>query len=247
MKEETITVETSDGRCPVHVFTPDDGAKHPAVIMYTDALGIRPASLGMGRRLATYGYVVLVPDLFYRVGAYGPLDPAEVLSAPGGFSSLGWLLASTDTHRAAADSGALLDYLAGRDDVEGSGVGLAGYCRGGTLAFTTAGTYPDRVAALATFHTSKLVTDDKLSPSLVAPAIRARTLIVGADEDPGYPPEMAREIDALLTEAGTEHTMEIYPGARHGFTQPDFPVYDKAAAERHWVAMRELFDAALPA
>lgn len=247
MSEETITIATADGQLPVHVFAPGDGAKHPAVIMYTDALGIRPASLGMGRRLASYGYVVLVPDLYYRAGAYGPLVPEEVLSAPGGFSSLGPLMASTDTHRAAADSGPMLDYLATRDDVEGSGVGLTGYCRGGTLAFQTAGTYPDRVAALALFHTSKLVTDDELSPSLAAPAIRAATLIVGADNDPGYPPEMARAIDELLTEAGAEHTMEIYPGARHGFTQPDFPIYDEAAAERHWTEMRELFDAALPA
>jgi carboxymethylenebutenolidase len=245
MNEEKVTVRTADGDCPVYVFAPDDGGKHPAVIMFTDAFGIRPASLEMGRRLASNGYVVLMPDIFYRYGDYDPLDPKEVLASPDGFASLRPIMSSTDTARAARDTQAFLDYLASREDVADAGVGVTGYCMGGTLAFTSAGTYPDRISALATFHTSRLITDDELNPARVAKDIRARVLIAGADHDAGYPPEMAEELDRMLTDAGVEHTMEVYPEALHGWTQTDFPVYDEAAAERHWTELVELLDTTL--
>lgn len=245
MKEEKITVTTSDGECPVYVFAPDDGARHPGAIMYTDAFGIRPASLEMGRRLAEHGYVVLVPDVFYRAGAYGPLKPKELLGGSGAMEVLRPITSSTDTRRAAADSKAFLDYLASRDDVADTGVGVTGYCMGGGLAFTAAGTYPERIAAVATFHTGRLITDDELSPSRVVPQLKARVLVAGADHDAGYPPEMADELDRQLTEAGVDHIMEVYPEALHGWTQTDFPVYDEAAAERHWAELFDLFDETL--
>ncbi len=242
MKEERITVATADGECPVYVFAPDDGVQHPGVIMYTDAFGIRPSSLDMGRRLAEHGYVVLVPDVFYRAGDYGPLQPKEVFAGPNPMDILGPITSSTDTRRAAADSRAFLDYLASRPDVAGTEVGVTGYCMGGVLALTVAGTYPDRVGAAAAFHAGRLVINSELSPSRVVPDIRARVYVGGADNDAGYPPEMVEELDRLLTEAGVEHRLEVYPDALHGFTQPDFPVYDEAAAERHWRELFALFD-----
>lgn len=245
VKQEQVTVATADGRCQVSVFAPDDGAKHPGAIMYTDAFGIRPSSLEMGRRLASNGYIVLVPDIFYRYGDYGPLNPPEVLASPEGFGRLAPMMASTDTNRAAQDTRAFLDHLSSREDVARGGVGVTGYCMGGGLAFTAAGTYPDRIKALATFHTSRLITDNELSPARVAKDIRARVLIAGADHDAGYPPEMAEELDRMLTDAGVDHTMEIYPEARHGWTQTDVPVYDEAAAERHWTELVNLFDRTL--
>lgn len=245
MEEERVTVATVDGDCPVYVFAPGDGGKYPAAIMYTDAFGIRPPSLEMGRRLASNGYVVLVPDIFYRYGDYGPLQPKEVLASPEGFARLAPIMSSTDTKRAAQDTRAFLDYLTSREDVADAGVGVMGYCMGGTLAFTAAGTYPDRITALATFHTGRLITNDELSPARVAKDIRARVLVAGADHDAGYPPEMAAELDRMLTEAGVDHTMEVYPGALHGWTQTDFPVYDEAAAERHWTELINLLDATL--
>lgn len=245
MTEERVIVATADGDCPVYVFAPDDGAKHPGAIMYTDAFGIRPPALAMGRRLASSGYVVLVPDIFYRYGDYGPLTPKEVLASPDGFAGLRPIMSSTDTRRAAQDTQAFLDYLASREDVTATGVGVTGYCMGGGLAFAAAGTYPDRIKALATFHTGRLITDNELSPARVAKDIRARVLIAGADHDAGYPPEMAEELDRMLTDAGVDHIMEVYPEALHGWTQTDFPVYDEAAAERHWTELVDLFDRTL--
>lgn len=245
MGEEKTTVTTADGECPAYVFTPDDGGRHPGAIMYTDAFGIRPSSLDMGRRLAAHGYIVLVPDLFYRAGAYGPLDPKAVFAGPNPMDLLRPITSTTDTRRAAADSRGFLDYLASRPDVAGSEVGLTGYCMGGAIALTVAGTYPEQVGAVAAFHASRLVIDSELSPSRVVPNIQGRVYVAGADHDAGYPPAMAEELDHLLTEAGVEHRLEIYPDARHGFTQPDFPVYDEAAAERHWRELFGLFDSTL--
>jgi carboxymethylenebutenolidase len=238
LSEEEITLSTGDGDCVCHVFTPGDGDAHPAVIFYMDGLGIRPALLDMGRRLADHGYVVLLPDLYYRAGPYTPLSPKELFASGDLMAALAPLMGSTDNVRAAEDSRVFLDYLASRPDVTGTKIGTTGYCLGGGISLTVAGTYPDRVAAAASFHGGRLVTDSELSPSRVVPNIAARVYVAGADYDDGYPPEMAERLDELLTEAGVDHRLEVYTGARHGFTMIDFPVYDEVAAERHW---RELF------
>ncbi|MEJ1231393.1 MAG: dienelactone hydrolase family protein [Galbitalea sp.] len=120
-----------------------------------------------------------------------------------------------------------------------------GYCLGGGISLTVAGTYPDRVAAAASFHGGRLVIDSELSPSRAVPNIAARVYVAGADYDEGYPPEMADRLEELLTEAGVDHRLEVYPGARHGFTMTDFPVYDEAAAERHWRELLTLLDGTL--
>jgi carboxymethylenebutenolidase len=247
MSDEEITLTTGDGDCVCHVFTPGDGDAHPAVIFYMDGLGIRPALLDMGRRLASNGYVVLVPDLYYRAGPYTPLSPRELFASGDLMAALAPLMTSTDNRRAAEDSRVFLDYLASRADVSGTQVGTTGYCLGGGISLTVAGTYPDRVAAAASFHGGRLVTDSELSPSRVVPNIAARVYVAGADFDDGYPPEMADRLEELLTEAGVDHRLEVYVGARHGFTMTDFPVYDEVAAERHWRELLALLESTLKA
>ena len=106
-------------------------------------------------------------------------------------AAIGHLFASTDNRRAGEDTEAFLAYLDGRQDVAGTKVGTTGYCMGGGMSFTAAGTYPDRVAAAASFHGGNLATDSELSPHLLAPRIEARVYVAGADNDNSYPPEMA--------------------------------------------------------
>ena len=117
---------------------------------------------------------------------------------------------------------------------------------GGAISLTVAGRYPARVAASATFHSGNLVTESELSPHRFIPGITGSVYVAGADHDKGYPPEMAERLDQLLTEAGVDHRCEIYRDARHGFTMVDFPVYDRAAAERHWRELERLLGAHLP-
>jgi carboxymethylenebutenolidase len=234
MSYEQVSISTHDGECPAYVFTPSGSDGHPAVIFYTDGLGIRPTIFEMGQRLADYGYVALVPDLFYRAGPYEALEPKKVFASGDVRAAIGHLLASTDNRRAAEDTEAFLAYLEGRDDVAGTKVGTTGYCMGGAISLTVAGTYPERFAASASFHGGNLATDSDLSPHRLAPRMAARVYVAGADHDESYPPEMAARLDRALSDADVDHRCEIYPDALHGWTMADFPVFNEAAAERHW-------------
>jgi carboxymethylenebutenolidase len=241
MTHEQVSIRTQDGECPAYVFAPAAGGRHPAVIFFMDGLGIRPTLFDMGQRLADHGYVVLVPDLFYRAGGYEPLDPKAVFASGDARSALGHLVSSTDNRRAGEDTEAFLAYLGIRDDVAGTKVGTTGYCMGGAISLTAAGTYPDRVAAAASFHGGNLATDSDLSPHLLAPRMAARVYVAGADNDSSYPVEMADRLEQALTDAGVDHRCEIYHEALHGWTMADFPVYNQASAERHWAELLALF------
>jgi carboxymethylenebutenolidase len=245
MSYEQVPIRMHEGECPSYVFTPSQAGQHPAVIFYMDGLGIRPTIFEMGQRLAEQGYVVLVPDLFYRAGRYEPLEPDKVFASGDVRSAIGHLFASTDNRRAGEDTEAFLAYLDSRADVAGTKVGTTGYCMGGAMSLTAAGTYPDRIAAAASFHGGNLATDSDLSPHHLASRIAARVYVAGADHDNSYPPEMAARLERTLSEAGVDHRCEIYPEALHGWTMRDFPVYNAAAAERHWDELATLFNETL--
>ncbi|MGU3337169.1 dienelactone hydrolase family protein [Methylobacterium mesophilicum] len=244
MPNEQVAIRTRDGDCPSHVVIPTSGGSWPAVIFCMDAGGIRPTMLDMAQKLAAFGYIVLLPDLFYRYGPYGPFVPKEVLA--GDFRAvLGPLMVTTSPLKAAEDAEAMLAYLDTRDDVRGREVGVVGFCMGGGMALATAGTYPERFAAAASFHGGNLATDAPTSPHLFAPKLKAEVYIGAAENDGSYPPAMAERLERSLTEAGVRYTTQIYPAA-HGWMMPDFPVYDHAAAERGWGEMLALFGRTLP-
>ena len=237
VSQTRITVQAKDGPCNVWVLKPQGEGRWPGVIFYMDAFGIRPAMVQMASHVASQGYVVLLADLFYRFGAYGPLDPKEVLK--GDFRAIvGPMMASTDNHKAAEDTAALLAHLDSRDDVKGSRVGTVGFCMGGGMALAAAAYYPERVAAAASFHGGNLATDQPTSPHLLLSKVKAEVLVAGADQDQSYPPDMAKRFEAALIEAGVKHKSEIYEGKLHGWMKPDMPVFDAPAAERGW---KELF------
>lgn len=244
MKHEEVDTRTRDGKCPVHVFTPDGAGSWPAVIVYMDAFGIRPALMEVGERVAAGGYVALVPDLFYRYGKYGPLDPKAAFA--GDFrATVGPMTSTTGNAKAAQDTEALLTYLDTRSDVAGDKIGTVGFCMGGGMAITAAGTFPDRVAAAISFHGGRLATDDPASPHLLAPEIRAELYIAVADNDRSCPPEMVERLKQALDAAGVHYRLEVYSGASHGWMKTDFPTYDEAAAERGWSELFALFDRTL--
>jgi carboxymethylenebutenolidase len=245
MSHEQLSIRTRDGACPAHVFRPEGRGPWPAAIFYMDGLGIRPTLFEMGQRLADGGYLVLLPDLFYRAGPYRPLEPKKVFASGDVMGAIGHLLNSTNNHRAAEDTEAFLAYLDTRDDVAESKVGATGYCMGGAISLTAAGTYPDRIAAAASFHGGNLATDSALSPHRLAPRMKGYIYVAGADHDSSYPPEMAERLDKALSDAGVDHRCETYAGALHGWTMADFPVYDAPAAERHWRELLALFAARL--
>jgi carboxymethylenebutenolidase len=239
MPNEQVTIRTRDGDCLCHVMIPASDGPWPGVIFYMDGGGVRPAVLDMAQRLADNGYVVLLPDLFYRYGPYGPFVPKEVFAGDVR-AILGPLMATTGNDKAAEDTEALLAYLDTRNDVAGRKVGAVGFCMGGGMALAAAGAYPDRFAAVASFHGGNLATDAATSPHLFAPKLKAEVYVAAAENDGSYPPEMAERLEKALAQGGVRYSTETYPAA-HGWMKPDFPVYDRAAAERGWVEMLALF------
>lgn len=238
---EQVRIETADGSCPCTVLRPEGGAALPAVLFFMDAFGIRPALLDMAERLANNGYVVLLPDLYFRMGSYAPMDPRAMFADPDFRKTLAPFTASTTTRVASEDTAAFLAYLDRRDDVAGDKVGATGYCMGGGIALAVAGTYPARIAAVASFHGGNLATDSPLSPHTFIPGIRGFVYVAGADRDASYPPGMAERLESALTTAGVAHRCEIYAEALHGWTMTDFPVHHPAAAQRHWRELTALF------
>jgi len=240
-----IQIKTRDRLCPAYAFRPTGNGPWPAVLVFMDGLGIRPAMLEIGERLATSGYYALVPDLFYRSGPYAPMDPHAVFTDPGARRVLEEKYLSLATPvNVMSDTGAFLDYLAAEPNVKPGPIGTTGYCRGGLMSFTAAGTYPDRIVATASYHGARLATDSPDSPHRLAPRIRSRVYIAGAIEDPSFPDDMKQRLEAALTAAGVDHKIETYP-AKHGWVLRDTPVYDAAANERHWQTLLSLLDAKL--
>jgi carboxymethylenebutenolidase len=240
-----IEIQTKDGVCPSYVFHPAADGAWPAVLVFMDGLGIRPPMLEVGERLAKSGYFVLLPDLFYRSGPYEPMDGHTVFSDPEKRKILAEkFFAHVSPAKIMSDTSAFLDYLAADARVKPGGIGTTGYCMGGLMSLTAAGTYPDRIVATASYHGGRLATDAPDSPHLLAPKIKARVYVAGAIEDPSFPDEMKARLEDALTKAGVDHEIETYP-AKHGFVFRDTPVFDAAAAERHWQTLIALFDASL--
>ena len=244
MPTEQVIIRTLDGDCPAYVMSPSGDGPWPAAIFYGDGGGIRPGMLEMAQRLADAGYVVLLPDPFYRYGPYGPLVPKEVFKGDV-MAILGPLMATTGNDKAAEDTAAFLAYLDTRKDIAGTKIGAVGFCMGGGMAIAAAATYPMRFAAVASFHGGNLATDAPTSPHLLVPKLAAEVYIASADNDGSYPPSMAARLEDALSKAGVHYRAEMYPGAAHGWMVPDFPVYDTDAAERGWDAMLGLFDRTL--
>lgn len=240
-----IDIKTRDGVCPSYVYRPAGSGPWPAVLVFMDGIGIRPAVLELGERLATHGYFVLLPDLFYRSGFYEPMNPHTVFSDPEQRKVLmEKFFARATADNIMSDTRFFLDHLASEPDAKKGGIGATGYCMGGAMAIRAAGHYPDRIVACASFHGGRLATDAPDSPHLLAPKIKARLFVAGAIEDPSFPDDMKARLEDALTKAGVDHTIETYP-AKHGWVFRDTPVYDAACSERHYKALVGLLDGVL--
>ncbi len=234
-----LTIQTADGRCPAFELTPPAAASPwRAVLFCMDGIGIRPALFALGERLASAGYFVLMPDLFYRAGPYTAPDPKQLFSDPAvrqaWFTKISQVVNATLMIR---DAASFLAHLAAEPRVQPGPVGVVGYCMGGRLALTIAGNHPDRIAACAAYHPGQLVTDGADSAHLAAPRIRARVYIGRASDDPSFDDQHLAVIEQALS--GVDHVIETYP-AKHGWVPSDTPVHDPAAAERHWQTLLAL-------
>jgi carboxymethylenebutenolidase len=240
----TVEIQTRDGVADGFVAAPADGAQHPAVLFYMDAFGPRPRLEEMAGRLAEHGYVVLVPNVFYRHGPAPVVDTSDLKdpdARAGKFSTLKPMIDALTPDKALSDADAYLDFLRTHPQVSAGPIGVTGYCMGGALALRTAAYRPRDVAAVAAFHPGRLVGDAPDSPHRLVDRIRGEVYVASADNDQSMPPEHQQQLEEALSQAGVAHTCVQYDGAPHGFTMSDTAMYDEAATERHWEALSDLF------
>lgn len=241
LREAMVEIKTADGTCEAFFVHPARG-KHPAVIFWPDAIGLRDAKKAMARRLASSGYAVLVVNQYYR-RAHLPLGISfSDFADPDARARLMPLMAgvreSGGVERDARAFVAFLDAQAAVDTARG--IGTQGYCMGGALAFRTAAAVPGRVTAVASFHGGGLVIDAPDSPHRMMAATKAAYLILpGRDDDANAPrdKDVLREAAAA---AGRPAEIEAYK-ANHGWCVPDAPAYDKGEADRAWDRLLALY------
>jgi carboxymethylenebutenolidase len=245
MRRLDVEIPTSDGHGSGTVHVPDGDGPWPGVLVFPDAGGARETFGQMGDRLASMGYVALIPDIYYRAGQWAPFDMATLFADEQERARLSSLTSVLTNDRIIADSGAYAGFLLARPEVTGSAIGTTGYCLGGRMSLIAAAGLGRQIAAAASFHGGGLaVAGDPSSPHLSADRITATVYVAGAKDDGSFTTEQAELLDSALTDAGVNHALEFYP-ARHGFAVPDNPTYDTEADARHWAALHELYQAHL--
>ena len=232
MIEHELDIPTRDGLMNTFVTYPEEGGPHPVVFFYMDAPGKREELHDMARRLATAGYYVILPNLYYRsTRAFDfTAHPRRVMFG---------LMATLTIDLVMSDTESLFGHVDADPSADARRVGCVGYCMSGPFSFAVAGTFPDRIKAAASVYGVNLCGDG--SPAHLSSAVQGELYFACAEFDDYAPTEMIHALQAHLAEAGTNARVEWYPGVHHGFAFPLRPVYDKPSAERHWERLHSLF------
>jgi len=236
MIEERVELETKDGTMTTFVFHPEEGGPWPVVLYLMDAPSIRPALKDMASRLATAGYYVMLPFLFYRGSDYREFGMSDE-----DMHKRRELMGTVSRGGIVTDAEALLAHAA-NDPAAGKGkVGAIGFCMSGRLVLALAQAMPDRVGAVAAIHGGGYVVDRDDSPHLQVDKIKGEVYFGWADEDPGAPKEHIAIMEKALGDAGVRHRIDFMTGALHGFAPPGGQRYNREAAEKHWERVHDLF------
>ena len=241
MIEQTVDIPTADGAMPSFICHPERGAPHPPVLMLMDAPGIRAELRDMARRLATVGYYVVLPDLYYRAGGGTAFGPTVLDAGSAEHTRMRAIRTKMTIPPVMRDVTAMLAFLDQQDAAKPGPVGVHGYCMSGPYALAAAARFPGRVAAAASFYGTWLVSDAEESPHLTLGQGSAELYIGCAEHDDLAPLPMVAELRALFDRSGAAGELEVYPGVHHGFAFPQRWCFDAAAAERHWERLIALY------
>jgi carboxymethylenebutenolidase len=254
--EKNVEIKTPDGTAEAVFIHPNTGT-HPGVLVWPDALGLRPSMRDIGARIAAEGYAVLVPNPFYRSAkatVSSPVfDKSFSFANQDDMAKLKQLMGSLQASGAAErDAAAYIAFLDAQTQVDKKRkIGTQGYCMGGPLVVRTAASLPDRIGAGASFHGGGLVTPAPDSPHRLAPKIKARMYFAIAANDDSRQPEAKDELKKAFSAANVPADIEVFSGALHGWCVPDMPpqngkpIYSKPDAEKAWAKLVALYKTAL--
>jgi carboxymethylenebutenolidase len=243
MIEHHIDIPTADGAMNSFVVHPDEGGPHPVVLFYMDAPGKREELHDMARRLASVGYFVVLPNLYYRRSRDFWLTERTEAKMAVMFEHMSHLTNGLVVR----DTEAMLRFVDAQPAAHAARIGCVGYCMSGPFVMAAAASFPQRIRSIASIHGANLVTDREDSAHLMAPRIRCESYFGCAEIDKWAPPPTIETLRQALVAAGTPHRIEWYPGVEHGFVFPLRAVYDKPSAERHWERLFALFERTLKA
>jgi len=237
MIEHHVDIPTADGAMNTFVVHPDEGGPHPVVLFYMDAPGKREELHDMARRIASVGYFVVLPNLYYRRTREFAFVRDEA-----GMARMFEMMGHLSNGRVASDTGAMLEWVDAQPAADASRVGAVGYCMSGPFVVAAAAHHP-RLRCVASIYGANLVTDREDSPHRMLERVRCDTYFACAEIDRWAPRETVATLETALKAAGTPYRLEWYPGAQHGFAFPlREGIYDKPSAERHWSRLFALFE-----
>jgi carboxymethylenebutenolidase len=241
--EKDVDIKTPDGTADAALFYPQGKGKWPAVLVWTDIGGLRPVFRDMGKRLAAQGYVVLVPNPFYRGGRAPAVTEGLDFGKPDGRTALMKLAGgATGPNAVENDAPAYIAYLDGLPQVDKKkGAGTQGYCMGGPMVYRTAAVVPNRIAAAVTCHGGGLVSTTPASPHLLIPKMKAEVYSAVAANDDQRAPTDKDVLKKAFADAGKTARVEVYDGCNHGWCVPGSAVYNQAGAERAWKELSDLY------
>lgn len=245
VKGRDVSIKTADGTADTYFVAPATG-KHPAVLIWPDIRGLRPAFRQMADRLAGEGYAVLCVNPFYRWEKSPVVTATSDFNDPAVRERLFGYLKQLTKALVDTDASAHLAFIDAQPEVDTTRkIGTSGYCMGGAMTIFTAALKPDRVGAAASFHGGGVGTDKPDSPHLLIPGTNAGYLFAIAEDDDQKTPDEKTLLKAVLETRKQWHEVEVYAGTMHGWCPPDGRVYNEAAAEKAWARMLDLFKASL--
>lgn len=240
MIEQTLDIATRAGAMETFICYPERGT-HPPVLFLMDAPGIRDELRDMARRLATVGYFVMLPNLYYRAGRNTKYGPQVLEHGSPEHQRMRAVRTKMTIPPVMDDVASMLAFVDRHDSVRSGAAGVHGYCMSGPYALAAAARYPDRIAAAASFYGTWLVSDAEESPHLSLGKVEGELYIACAEFDDLAPLTMVEELHGLFERAGRPGELELYPQVHHGFAFPQRKIYDRPAAERHWERLIALY------
>lgn len=210
LRSEEVTFQRRDGRTiKALLVRPEESGRHPAVLIFHAAGGMRDSHKAYSRRLADAGFVALLPDLAsIRLGAD---ESAGLLRN---------------------EISAAVSLLKGRRDVDPSRLGLLGFAEGGERALFAATAFPAAFKAVVAYYSpiGHPPMNLELAAEHTASKIRSPILILHGEDDQLVPVEHARRLEEALRSASKPFEIVLFPGAAHGFDQESQPWYNPVAA-----------------